>query len=69
MEALIGKTVKIVRDGERFWVSNVKKMDGRLFGNVANNLVVAPYQHGERIEIEESEIIDIWEEKPQDFGD
>ena len=55
-----GRMVKIIRNGERFWVRNVREMDGRLYGQVDNDVVMQPFTHGEIIEILADEIIDVW---------
>lgn len=57
MEPSVGRVVKIRRNGERFWVRNVRNMDGRLFGQVDNHVIEQPFTFGKIIEISESEII------------
>lgn len=58
MEINPGRIVKIIRNGERFWLRNVRHLDGKLYGQVDNMLLVAPYTKGQIIEIEENEIIE-----------
>lgn len=52
-----GRIVKIVRFGERFWLRNVRMLDGKLIGQVDNHLLEAPYRKGQIIELTEDEII------------
>lgn len=53
-----GDFVKIVRDGERFWVE-VTGMhdDGSRAGRVNNHLLVAPYRFGEDIRFVDDEVL------------
>jgi|LakMenEpi03Aug12_release.lakeMendotaPanAssembly.Ray.scaffolds.fasta_scaffold2607535_1 hypothetical protein len=60
----IGKFVKIVRHGERFWVEVIGSSDNdHLVGRVNNYLQVAPYQFGETIPFGKAEIIEVLEDE------
>ena len=62
--------VKISRDGERFWLREIRtEGDGTKTGVVDNELLVAPYKRGERIEFREAEVIDAMAtRKGQEYG-
>lgn len=48
---------------ESFWVGNVRTLDGRLFGDVSNELLLDhAFDLGDTIEITEDEIIEDEEE-------
>jgi hypothetical protein len=49
---------KISRHGERFWLKDVKLENDAWSGIVDNVLQEAPYYTGQRIEFEESEVVD-----------
>ena len=62
-ETVGNRLVKIVRNGERFWVNNVRTLDGVLIGEVDNQLVSdQPFNYGDTIELTEDEIIDTYTE-------
>ena len=59
MEYQIGDFVKIRRDSERFWLEVRGSIEpGFYLGRVNNNLVSAPYEFGEDISFQASEVID-----------
>jgi hypothetical protein len=63
-EPEIGKFVKIVRHGERFWVEVIGSSDAdHLVGRVNNHLVVASYRFGETIPFGKAEIIEVLEDE------
>lgn len=51
--------VKIVRNGERFWLREVRTENGVRSGVVDNELMVAPYKMGQRIEFQDAEVVDV----------
>ena len=55
------RLVKIVRNRERFWVNNVRPLDGYLVGEVDNNLLFNNLEVGETIRLREEEIIEEYE--------
>lgn len=56
-----GDFVKIVRDGERFWIEVTGTHDdGSRMGRVNNNCVVAPYKLGDEIRFKDDEVIDVY---------
>ncbi len=51
--------VKIRREGENFWLGEIRTENGVKTGAVDNCLIVAPYKFGQRIEFEDGEVIDV----------
>lgn len=58
-----GLLTKISRNGERFWLRNCRPMNGKLYGQVDNNLLANPYKQGDVISFEREEIIDWIDER------
>jgi len=52
------KTIKIVRNGEGFWVrvKNFNKENGFYHGTVLNNLFFNRYKYGDKIRFKKSEV-------------
>jgi hypothetical protein len=52
------KNIKIVRNGEGFWVRvrNFNKTNGFYHGTVLNNLFMNKYKYGDRIRFKKSEV-------------
>ncbi len=62
-EKTINRIVKIRRNHERFWVTNVHSEFEYLIGEVNNDLVHEhPFECGDTIKFTEEEIIEEWEE-------
>ena len=60
----MSRIVKIVRNSERFWVSNVRELDGDLVGEVDNDLICDhPFSIGDTIKLTEDEIIGEWKDE------
>lgn len=53
-----GRIVKIVRNGERFWLRNARPLNGTMYGQVDNHLLENPPYFGQIIQFDENEIID-----------
>jgi uncharacterized protein YegJ (DUF2314 family) len=58
IEIQTGDFVKVRSHGERFWCIITGRGDTGYTGTVNNNLVVAPYEFGQTIAIQEADIID-----------
>jgi hypothetical protein len=60
-----GRIVKVSRNNERFWLRNVRELDGKLLGQVDNNVTQQPFSAGDIIEITEDEIMQEWIENDE----
>lgn len=58
LDRIHGGYVKIVRFGERFWLSKCRRVDGVWTGVVDNNLLVAPFPRGKRISFDTADVIE-----------
>ena len=53
----VGKTIKIRRNGERFWVKVVKVLKYGIIGICLKNLLMNNYKYGNKIEFKVHDIV------------